>query len=194
MGSAGPLAQQADGAAPGQGEQHVVGTVAVVVHAHRVVVRVGVGDHGGDAVEHGHGVHSLGQQPEPLLRHGVGPQHVRPALGGCAPGGDALLRGEVPALRASSQNAQMVRHGVDEAPLGQLLQPVSERGGWDAPEAGQLLHGGQGRSAQQQERFLEALAQVTQRRVRSQALQVDDDLQRGRLNRRFVLANLVQYG
>ena len=31
------LANQADGAAPRQGEQHVVGTVAIVVHAHGVV-------------------------------------------------------------------------------------------------------------------------------------------------------------
>ena len=59
-----PLANQADGAAPGQGEQHVEGTVAVVVYAHRVAVGVGVGDHGGDVVQHGHGVQTLGQQPE----------------------------------------------------------------------------------------------------------------------------------
>ena len=100
------LAQQANGAATGQGEEHVVGTTAVVVHAHRVIVRVGVGDHGGDAVEHGHGVQPLGQQSEPLLRHWVGPQHVRPALGGCASGGDALLGREVAPLRASPQHAQ----------------------------------------------------------------------------------------
>ena len=62
------LADHNDGAAPGQGEQHVVGAVAIVVHPHGGVVWVGVGDQGGDAVEHGHGVQWLGQQPEPLLR------------------------------------------------------------------------------------------------------------------------------
>ena len=188
------LANHADGAATGQGEERVVGAVAVVVHAHGLLVRVGVGDHGCDAVEHGHGVQTLGQQPEPLLRHRVGPQHVLPALGGCACCGDALLRGEIPALRASPQDAQMVRHGVHEAPLGQLLQPVTERGGGDASEVGQILHRGQGRGAQQHERLLETLSQVTQRGVRSQAFQVDDELERGRFNRRIVLADLVQDG
>ena len=110
-------------------------------------MRVGVGDQGGDAVEHGNGVQTLGQQPEPLLGHRVGPQHVIPALGGCTSGGDALPRREVPALRSSPQDAQVVLHGVHEAPFGQLLQPVSEGGGRDAAEAGQLFHGGQGRGA-----------------------------------------------
>ena len=145
-------------------------------------------------MEHGHGVQSLGQQPEPLLRHRVGPQHVVPALGGRARCGDALLGGEVSALGASPQDAQVVGHGVHEAPLGQLPQPVSERGGRDAPEAGQVVHGGQGRSAEQQERLLKPLAQVTQRRVRPQALQVDDDLERGRFNRLDAVADLVQDG
>ena len=113
---------------------------------------------------------------------------------GCACCGDALLRREVPALRASPQCAQVVRHGVHQAPLRQLLQPVSERGGWNAPEAGQLLHGGQGRGAEQQERLIKTLAQITQGSVRPQSLQVDDDLERGRLNRPHALADLVQDG
>ena len=50
------LADDADGASSRQGEQQVVGAVAVVVHPHGVPARVGVGDHGGDAVEHGDGV------------------------------------------------------------------------------------------------------------------------------------------
>ena len=158
MGSAGPWRSRPMERPPGQREQHVVGAVAVVVNAHGIIVGVGVGDHGGDAVEHCHGVQPFGQQPEPLLRHRVGPQHVRPALGGCACCGDALLRGEVPVLWARTQHAQMVCHGVHEAPLGQLLQPVAERGGRDAPKAGHLVHGGQGRSAQQQERLFETLA------------------------------------
>ena len=126
-----------------------------MVYANGFLVRVGVGDHGGDAVEHGHGVQPFGQQPEPLLGHRVGPQHVVPALGGCASGGDALLGGEVPALRPSSQHAQMVRHGARQPPLGELLQPFAERGGRKAAKSGQLLHCGQGRSAEQQERLLE---------------------------------------
>ena len=188
------MANQADAASPGQGEQHVVGAVAVVVHPHGIVVRVGVDDHGGDAVEHGHGVQPLGQQPEPLLRHRVGPQHVVPALGGCASYGDALFRRKVPALGASPQDAQVVRHGVHEAPLGQLLQPVAEHGGWNASEAGQLVHGGEGCGAEQQERLLETLAQGTQRRVRPQALQIDDDLERGCFNRSDAVADRAQDG
>ena len=84
-----------------------------MVHAHGIVVRIAVGDQGDDAVQHRDGIQPLGQQPEPLFQHRVGPQHVRPALGGCAPGGDALLRREVPALRASPQYAQMERPGVN---------------------------------------------------------------------------------
>ena len=115
-------------------------------------------------------------------------------LVGCACGGDALLRREVPALGASPQHAQVVRHGVHEAPLGQLLQPVAQRGGRDAPEAGQLLHGGEGRSAQQQERLLTPLAQGAQRGVGPQALQVDDDLECGRFNRSDAAADRAQDG
>ena len=88
----------------------------------------------------------------------------------------------------------MVRYGVHEAPISQLLQPVAERGGGNTPEAGQLLHGGQGRGAQQQERLLETLAQGTRRRVRPQALQVDDQLERGRLNRPDAPADGAQDG
>ena len=86
------------------------------------------------------------------------------APGGHASGGHTLGRGEVPKLRAIPQDAQVVRYGVHQAPLGQPLQPVSERGGRKAAKAGQLLHGGQGRGAQQQERLLKAPAQVTEGR------------------------------
>ena len=141
-----------------------------MVHAQGIAVRVGIGDYGGDVVEHGDGIQPLGQQPEPLLRHRVGAQHVRPALGCRAPGDDALLRWEVPALRPSPQHAQVVRHRVHEAPLGELLKAFAECGGRNAPKAGQLLHGGQGCGAEQQERLLKALAQGTHRRVRPQTL------------------------
>ena len=64
----------------------------------------------------------------------------------------------------------------------------------NAPEAGQLLHGGQGRSAQQQEGLLKPLAQGAQRGVRPQALQVDDDLECGRFNRPHAPADGAQDG
>ena len=57
--------------------------MAVVVHAHGILVRVGIGYHGGDAVEHRYGVQTLGQQPEPLLRHradGAAYPAVRPEI------------------------------------------------------------------------------------------------------------------
>ena len=107
-----------------------------MVHAHGLPVRVCVGDHGGDAVERSHGVQPLGQQPEPLLRHRVLAQEVFSAVLNPPSGDDALPRGEVPALRARPQDAQMVRDGVHEAPLGELAKPLSQRGGGDAPEAG----------------------------------------------------------
>ena len=77
---------------------------------------------------------------------------------------------------------------------GEKSGRVAERGGWDAPEAGQFLHSGQGRGAEQQERLLKPLAQGAQGRVRSQALQVDDDLERGRLNRSNAPADGAQDG
>ena len=131
------------GRPPGQGEQHDVGDVAVVVHAHGITVRVSAGDHSGDAVEHGDDVQPLGQQPEALLRNRAGRHHVCAALRGCASGGDALFRGEVPALRVSPQRAQMERHEVHQPPLGGLAKPLSNRGDRNTPEEGKLLHGGQ---------------------------------------------------
>ena len=188
------LTYDANGAAPGQSDQQVVGAVAVVVHSHGVLARVGVGHHCGDAVEDGGGVQPLGQQPEPLLRNRVGPQQVPAALGGGAGGGYAFLRGEAPALGARPQGSQVVRHGVHQATLCELVQPFPQRGCGNAPEAGQFVHGGQGRGAQQQQRVLEAPAQGTQGRVGTQALQVDDDLQRGRLDVPDALADGVQDG
>ena len=61
-------------------------------------------------------------------------------------------------------------NGVRQPPLGELLQAFAECGGRNAPKAGQLVHGGQGRGAEQQERILKTLAQRTQRRVWPQAL------------------------
>ena len=54
----------------------------------------------------------------------------------------------------------MVRDRVHKAPLGELAKPIAERGNRNAAEAGQLVHGGQGRGARQQERVLKALAQA----------------------------------
>ena len=186
------MANETDGAAPGQGEQHVVATLAVVVRAHGIAVRVGVGDHGGDVVEHGYGVQPLGQKPEPLFRRRVGPQHMRPALGGYSPGDDALLRWEVPELRASTQDAQMVRHGAHKAAFGELLKSLSQGGGRNAPKTGQFVHGGQGRCAQQQEGLFKTLAQRTQSGVRPQAHQIDEQLLPGSFNRSDVPADRIQ--
>ena len=83
------------------------------------------------------------------------------ALGGYSPSEDTLMRREVSALWASPQRAQMVWHGVEETSPGQLLQLVAECGGGDTAEVGQLVHGGQGRGAQQQVRLLKTLAQGT---------------------------------
>ena len=60
-----------------------------------------------------------------------------------------------------------------------------------SPASCSRVHRGQGRGAQQQKSIFEALAQVTQRRVGPQTLQVDDDLERGRLNRLHAVADLV---
>ena len=117
-----------------------------------------------------------------------------PALGGCARRSDALLRRDVPALRPSPQHAQVVRHGVHKAPLSELPQPFAERGGGNAPKAGQFVHRGQRRGAEQQQRLLEALAQGTQGRVRPQTLQIDDDFQRGRFYCSDAPADGVQDG
>ncbi|MXZ92071.1 MAG: hypothetical protein F4W95_15125 [Chloroflexi bacterium] len=188
------LADDADGETTGQRHQQVVGAVAVVVHPHVAPLRVGVGDHGGHAVEHGHGVQPLRQQAEPLSGQRVGHKHVLAALGGGAGGRDALIRGKVAALGAGPQRAQVVGHGVHQAALGELLQPFAQGGRGNAPEAGQLVHGGQGRCAQQQQRVLQFPAQGTQGRVGAQALQVDDDLQRGRPDFLRALAHGVQDG
>ena len=179
---------------PGQRDQQVVGAVAVVVHPHVVPLRVGVGDHGGHAVEHRHGVQPLGQQPEPLPGQRVDRQHVLAALGGGAGGRDALLSGKVTELGAGPQRSQVMGHGVRHAATGQLVQTVAQRGRRNAPKAGQFVHGGQGRGAQQQQRVLQAPAQGTERRVGPQPLQVDDDLQRGRFDVLDAVTKGVQDG
>ena len=44
------MADQADRAAPRQGDQQVIGSVAVVVHPRGITARVGIRDHGGCVV------------------------------------------------------------------------------------------------------------------------------------------------
>ena len=104
------------------------------------------------------------------------------ALGGGAGGGDAFISGKVAALGAGTQDTQVVGHGVRQAAFGEPVQPFAQGGCGNAPEAGQLVHGGQGRGAQQQQGVLQSPTQGTQGRVGTQSLQVDDDLQRGRLD------------
>ena len=153
------LAQQAHRAAPGQGDQHVVGTLAVVVHPHRLSLGVGVGDQGGGSIERGHGVQPVGQEPVPLPGHRVLPQEgLRSPFHHC-PGVYALLRREVPQVGVRPQDAQAVGHRVRHAHLRQLLQPVPESGSRDSAEAGQFFHGGQGRGAQQEQRVLQCPGQ-----------------------------------
>ena len=68
------------------------------------------------------------------------------------------------------QYAQMVRRGVHKAAPGELLQTLSQGGGRNAAQPRQLVHGGQGRGAQQQERLFKTLAQGTQSGVRPPTL------------------------
>ena len=123
-------------------------------------MRVCIGDHGDHAVERGHGVQPLGQQPEPLLRHRVLTEEALRAMLDPPSGDDAPLCGEVAALGVRPQAAQVVRHGVHKTPIGQLPQSVAQGGGGNAAEAGHLVHGGQGRGARQQERVLKTQGQA----------------------------------
>ena len=130
-----------------------------MVHSHRLSLGVGVAALVADAVERGHGVQPLGQEPEPLFGHRVLPQEgLRSPFNPC-PGVYALLRREVPQMGVRPQNAQAVGHRVRHAHLYQLLQPVAEGGSGDSAEAGQLVHGGQGRGAQQEQGVLQCPGQ-----------------------------------
>ena len=153
------LAQDAHRAASRERNQQVVGSLAVVVHPDGVSLRVGVGDEGGDVVEHGHGVQALGEQTEPLAGHRlVGQEGLGPSLKGCG-GADTLFRGEVAVLRLRSEGAQAVGHGIHQPQFRQSFQPAAQSGGGHPVEAGQFAHGGQGRGAQLQQRVLLPLAQ-----------------------------------
>ena len=133
------MADQAYGAVSRQGDQEVVGTVAVVVHPDRLASWVGIRDQGGHVEENSDGVETLGKQPHPLARDGVYLQHVLLTLGGGACGDDALLSWEVPAPRMGPERAQAVRDEACEFPLGEPCQPVAEGRVWDATEARQSL-------------------------------------------------------
>ena len=69
-----PLSDDPDGAVIAHCEQHIVGPAAVVVNSQRSPVLICDGNKRGDVVDDGDGVQSLGQQAEPLPRHGTKPQ------------------------------------------------------------------------------------------------------------------------
>ena len=157
-------------------------------------MRVGIGDQGGDAIERGHGVQSLRQQPEPPARHWILAKEAFGAMFDPTSGVDALLREEVAVLRVRSQAPEVVGHGVHQTPLGELPQPVAEGGGGDTAETGQLLHRGQGYGAYQQQRVLKLLGQRAWGRVPSSDWPPDNQFPCGRFDGLGAPANSVNYG
>ena len=158
-GQRGPLADDAQGASLGECNQGVVGSLAVVVHPDGLAAGVGVGDESGDVIDHGHGVQSFGQDAEPLPGHRVLAEETLRAVFGFACGDYACFRGEEAELGTRTQVGQAVGHGVDQALGRQPVQLVAQGGLGNPSEAGQFLHGGQGRGAQQQESVLLAFGQ-----------------------------------
>ena len=134
----------------------VVRPLAVVVDAQRLPVGVGVGDEGGHLVGDGDGIEALGEEPEPLAGDGVQTQHVVQSLGRLPGGGDARRGREVALLRAGAQLRQAVLAGVGQAPLAELRQSLAQGGGGDALDARELVHAGEGRRAERQERLPQA--------------------------------------
>ena len=92
-------------------------------------IRVGIGDEGGDVVQHGNGVKTLGEQTEPLAGHRLVFQETLDARlkGSC--GVDSLFRGEVAALGLGAESAQTVGHGIRQSQFRQPFQPVAQSGG-----------------------------------------------------------------
>ena len=149
-----PLAHDAQGPAFGERDQQVVGSLAVVVHPDGVPLRVGASDDGGHVVEHGYGVQTFGEQPEPLPGHRVLAEEDFRAVLHRGGGLDALLRGKVALLRVWPQAAQVVGNRVHQAQPGEFRQPAAQGGCRNHAEAGEFLHGGQGRDAQQPQDIL----------------------------------------
>ena len=102
-GRTGALAHDAYGPAPGKGDEHVVGALAVEIDPDGVFAGVDLGDHGGHVVENGDGVQPLGQDAEPLPGHGVLLQEGIRAVLEPASGANTLFRGEVTAPRVLPQ-------------------------------------------------------------------------------------------
>ena len=141
----------------GESYQGVVGTLAVVIHPDGLAALVGVGDEGGHVVDHRHGVQPFGEDAEPLSGHRVLAEKAFRAVFGFACGDYACFRGEVAELGARTQVGQAVGHRVHHAQGRQFVQSAAQGGLGNPPEAGQFLHGGQGRGAQQQQGVLLAV-------------------------------------
>ena len=76
-----------------------------MVDSHGLFMRVRGGDQCGHAVEDGHGVQSLGQQPEPLFGHRVFAEEALRAVFDPTSDVDALFRWEVPAAGGEAPRA-----------------------------------------------------------------------------------------
>ena len=161
----GPLAYDAQGAALGEGDQDVVGSLAIVVHPDGLAAGVGVGDQGGQMVDHGHGVQPFRENPKPLPGHRVPAEETLGILFTLRCRHNPLVRGEVAALGMRPQAVQPVGHRVHQAHGRQPVQPVAQGGLGNPPEAGQFLDGGQGRGAQQQQGIVLAFGQTALGRV-----------------------------
>ena len=109
-------------------------------------------------------------------------------------GVDALFRWEVPALRVRPQEAQAVSHGVCQAPIAELPQPVPQGGRGDPSEARHLPHCGQGRGAHQQQCVLKLLGQGAGGRVPSPDWLPGNQIPCGRFDSLGAPANGVDYG
>ena len=126
-----------------------------MVHPDGVSLRVGVGDEGGDVVQNGHGVQTLGEQAEPLAGHRlVGQESLGSLLKrGC--GVEAIFREEVAALGLLTEGTQAVGHRVHQSPVPSSVSSLLRRVvGGSRLKQSQITHGGQRRRAELQQGVL----------------------------------------
>ena len=151
------LADDAQGAALGEGDQGIVGTLAVMVHPDGLAAGVGVGQQRGQVVDHGHGVQPFRENAKPLPGHRVPAEEAVGVLFTLRRRHNSLVSGEVAALGARPQCRLAVGHRVRQALGRQPVQPFPQGGLRNSSEAGQFPHAGQGRGAQQQQGVLLAV-------------------------------------
>ena len=155
-----PLPHHARGTAIGKGDQQVVRSLAVVVHPHGLPLGVGVGDHGGHVVEHGHGVQAFGQAAG--TTPGDTGYSLRKRSVPCSASAAASMPRSVGKWRRlgfGPRAAQVVGNRVRQAPPLKFRQPAAQGGDGNPAEGGQFLHCGQGRGAQQPQGVLQGLGQ-----------------------------------